>query len=178
VEPPVISIVGWHNVGKTTFVEALLRELKRQGVRVATLKHTHGEFQLDHEGTDSWRYAQAGSDCVVLAGHERAAFIARTEHELGLDELLARLPCEVDLAVTEGFKQEPTQKIEILAAGETTERVAAAGPLIAIVAERPPADVLASGVPCFAPTDAAGVVRLLRALGLLSQTPGDPVAWP
>ena len=166
--PPVISIVGWHNVGKTTFLEGLLRELKHQGVRVATLKHSHGEFQLDHEGTDTWRYAQAGSDCVVIAGHSRAAFIAQTEQELTLGELIARLPCEVDLIVTEGFKQEPTPKIEILAPGDAPRRVEAAGPLIAIVADAPPTEVLSSGVPCFAPTDVAGVLALLRTRGLLN----------
>ncbi|NLG26857.1 MAG: molybdopterin-guanine dinucleotide biosynthesis protein B [Chloroflexi bacterium] len=168
MKTPIISIVGWHKVGKTTLVVQLLAELKRMGLRVATIKHTHGEFQLDREGTDTWRYAEVGSDCVVIAGRERAAFLARTEHELSLDELIARLPSEVDLIVTEGFKQEPTPKIEVLAPGDVPDRVGAAGELIAIVADDPPTDVKASGVPCYGTGDVAGLVELLVARGLIA----------
>jgi len=168
VKPPVVSIIGWHKVGKTTFAVAFLRELKAQGLRVATIKHTHGGFELDQEGTDTWRFAEAGSDCVVIAGRDRAAFLTRTDHEWSLDELLDRLPCAVDLVVTEGFKAAPTDKIEVLAPGSAPERATLAGRLIAVVADEPPAGVLAEGVPCYRTTDAAGVVRLLRERGLLA----------
>jgi len=166
-QPSIVSIIGWHKVGKTTFLVALLRELRSQGLRVATIKHTHGEFEVDHEGTDTWRFAEAGSDCVVIAGRDRAAFLTRTEQELSLDALIQRLPCEVDLIVTEGFKAAPTDKIEVLATGDAPERATVAGRLIAVVADAPPAEVLASGVPCYATGDAVGVVQLLRDRGLL-----------
>jgi molybdopterin-guanine dinucleotide biosynthesis protein B len=40
---PVISIVGKSDVGKTTLIEKLLRELKRRGYKVATIKYdVHG----------------------------------------------------------------------------------------------------------------------------------------
>jgi molybdopterin-guanine dinucleotide biosynthesis protein B len=167
VKTPIISIVGWHKVGKTTLVVRLLAELKQMGLRVATIKHTHGEFQLDREGTDTWRYAEMGSDCVVIAGRERVAYLARTQHELNLDELIAGLPTEVDVILTEGFKQEPTPKIEVLALGDAPERVRAAGELIAIVADNPPAEAKASGVPCYGTGDVAALVELLVARGLV-----------
>ena len=171
MKPPIISIIGWHKVGKTTFVVTFLRELKAQGLRVATIKHTHGGFELDREGTDTWRFAEAGSDCVVIAGRDRAALMARTEHEWSLDELLARLPCDVDIVVTEGFKAAPTDKIEVLAPGSAPERATLAGRLIAVVTDEPPAEVLSEGVPCYATSDAAGVVQLLRDRGLLPPAP-------
>ena len=82
---PIISIVGWHNVGKTTFVAQLITELKRRGLRIATIKHTRGDFQLDREGTDTWRYAQAGSDVVAISGQGRFALLEQGQGELPLD---------------------------------------------------------------------------------------------
>jgi molybdopterin-guanine dinucleotide biosynthesis protein len=38
----VVSVVGKSNVGKTTFLEKLIRELKRRGYRVGTIKHKAG----------------------------------------------------------------------------------------------------------------------------------------
>ena len=62
---PVVSLVGKSGVGKTTALERVIREIKRRGYRVGTVKHdTHG-FDMDKPGKDSWRHAQAGSDSVV-----------------------------------------------------------------------------------------------------------------
>ena len=42
--PPIVSIVGKKNSGKTTLTVALAAELKRRGWRVATIKHGHHGF--------------------------------------------------------------------------------------------------------------------------------------
>lgn len=162
---PIISVVGWHNVGKTTFVALLVAELKRQGLRVATIKHTRGDFELDREGTDTWRFAQAGSDVVVIAGRDRLAIIESTPEELSLDALVARLPQDLDLIITEGFKRAPTLKIEVIVPGKGEGRIARPEELLAIVSEACPEspDI----APCFQPADAAGVVELLQARGII-----------
>lgn len=49
---PVISIVGKSNVGKTTLLEKLLRELKRRGYKVATVKHDVHGFDIGFTATD------------------------------------------------------------------------------------------------------------------------------
>ena len=47
----------------------LSAELRQRGYRVATIKHhSHSGFEIDQQGKDSWRHAQAGSDAVAIAG--------------------------------------------------------------------------------------------------------------
>ena len=65
--PPIISIVGKSNSGKTTFLEKVVRELKRRGYRVAVVKHSTHDIKIDQPGKDTWRLAQAGSDVVVFS---------------------------------------------------------------------------------------------------------------
>ncbi|MGM0401663.1 MAG: molybdopterin-guanine dinucleotide biosynthesis protein B, partial [Chloroflexota bacterium] len=130
---PVISVVGWHDVGKTAFIVALVAELKRRGLRVATIKHTRASFDIDREGADTWRHARAGSDVVVISGESKLAFIERRGSELPLDDIVARLPSDIDLVITEGYKREEKPKIEIVAREHGNKRIASPDELIALV---------------------------------------------
>ena len=64
---PFISFVGYSNSGKTTLIEQLVRELKKLGYRVATVKHAPHGFDMDRPGKDSYRLKEAGSDVVVVS---------------------------------------------------------------------------------------------------------------
>ena len=65
--PPIVSIVGKSDSGKTTLLEKLVAAIRSRGYRVGTIKHdTHG-FDIDHEGKDSWRHKKAGARTVVLS---------------------------------------------------------------------------------------------------------------
>jgi molybdopterin-guanine dinucleotide biosynthesis protein B len=167
---PIISVIGWHDAGKTTFIVRLVAELKRRGLRVATIKHSRGHFEIDRPGTDTWRLAQAGSDVVVISGKHRMALIEQSADELSLNEIVARLPGDIDLVITEGYKSLPTPKIEVARAGAGEGRVAASGELLALVTDE--LDAAEDGVPCFAPTDVAGVVDLLAARGFVEPREG------
>jgi molybdopterin-guanine dinucleotide biosynthesis protein B len=57
---PVIGIAGWKKSGKTTLAERLISEFTRRGLRVATVKHAHHDFQIDDAATDSARHRRAG----------------------------------------------------------------------------------------------------------------------
>lgn len=163
---PIISVVGWHNVGKTTVIERLVAELKRRGLRVATVKHTRGDFALDQPGSDTYRFAQAGSDIVVIAGQDQIAFIERRD-EMMLDEIVARLPRDLDLVIVEGFKRAAAPKIEVWGP-EEDERIARPEDLLAIVSRRAPADCPAN-TPCFSPDDIIALADFLRDKGLITR---------
>jgi len=165
---PIVSVIGWHNSGKTTFIVRLIAELKRRGLRVATVKHSRGHFEIDRPGTDTWRFAQAGSDVVAISGGGQMALMERRreDEEIGLAEIVARLPEGIDLVVTEGYKGLPTPKIIVVRAGAGQGDVAASGDLLAVVTDG--AGAGRPGVPRFAPDDAAGVVDLLVARGLIA----------
>ena len=162
-----ISVVGWHNVGKTAFVERLIAALKTRGMRVATVKHSRDDFDIDHPNTDTWRYRRAGSDVVVISAPGRVAMIEEREEEATLEEIIGRLPGRIDLVVTEGFKRLPLPKIEVTTrwAWESEGRITPEGLLLAIVSD----DEIpgAGGVPRFRHDDVEGVVGLLERLGVV-----------
>ncbi len=114
---PVIGVVGPHNGGKTTLLEALIPELKQRGWRVAAIKHTPHGFELDHEGKDSWRLSQAGAINVAVAGDGATVFWWR-DRELLLPELLALAQEGVQLVLVEGYKDAAIPKIELVPFGQ------------------------------------------------------------
>lgn len=160
----VISVVGWHNVGKTTFVARLVSALKARGLHIATIKHSREGFSLDREGTDTWHFAQAGSDIVGIISREGLALIERPPEEPTLEEIVARLPDYIDLVITEGYKRAATPKIEVLRGGMGEGRIARDDELLAVITD---GEVLSGGAPHYAPGDIAGVVALLEARGFI-----------
>nr|WP_245294045.1 molybdopterin-guanine dinucleotide biosynthesis protein B [Methylobrevis pamukkalensis] len=148
---PVIGVAGWKNSGKTTLVARLVAEIAGRGLRVATVKHAHHSFDIDHEGTDSWRHREAGASEVALVSSRRLAIQTelRGDPEPSLDAVLARLG-PADVVIVEGYKGEAIPKIEIRRREAAShDPLAPADPLVAaIVADHPVND--AAGLPVFA----------------------------
>jgi len=105
---PTISFVAFSNTGKTTFLEKLIPCLKAKGIRLAVLKHDAHEFQIDKEGKDSWRMTQAGADVTVITSATQAAIMEN--RPVDVHALLAKIT-DVDLIITEGYKEGPWPKI-------------------------------------------------------------------
>jgi len=156
-----VSFVGKSGVGKTTALELVIRELKRRGHRVGTVKHdTHG-FDMDRPGKDSWRHAEAGSDAVAVSGPHKMALIRRLDEEMALDELV-RLMGDVEIVLTEGYKRGDKPKIEVTRQERGTGLLCRAEELVGVMTDYP----VETPVPLFALDDAAGVVDLLEKLYL------------
>lgn len=113
--PVVIGVAGWKNAGKTTLATRLISELTRRGLKVASVKHAHHGFDVDHPGTDSFRHREAGAVQTAIVSARRVAILqelARPEDEPALRDILDRL-APSDVVVVEGFKGEPIDKIEV-----------------------------------------------------------------
>jgi len=121
MSPPVVSIVGKKKSGKTTLVVKLVAELVRRGHRVATIKHDRHGFEIDHEGTDSYRHFHAGAATGAIVGPGKMAMVKRCETEPDLDDVVADHFSDVDIVITEGFKSLSYPKIETFRP-ETHER--------------------------------------------------------
>lgn len=114
MEHKIFGITGWKNNGKTTLTERVVAELTSRGYKIATIKHAHHDFDIDVEGTDSWRHRQAGAGEVAVVSANRWAFIHENmdEDEPHMAAILSHFsPC--DLIVVEGYKREGHDKLEI-----------------------------------------------------------------
>jgi len=109
----VFGITGWKNSGKTTLTERLVTEFTRRGWKISTVKHAHHDFDIDKEGTDSFRHRRAGASEVAIVSGRRWALMheLRGEDEPTLDTVLQRLAA-CDLVLVEGYKRENHRKIE------------------------------------------------------------------
>lgn len=112
----IVSFVGKSGTGKTTLIEAAIRELKKKGFRVAVIKHAHHGFEMDKPGKDTWRFAQAGSDMVLVSSPGKVAIIEQVKDELSYEEAVARIYNNVDIILVEGFKQSSKVKVEVTGA--------------------------------------------------------------
>lgn len=154
---PVVSIVGRHsNSGKTTLLVKLLSEAKKRGWRVAAVKHDSHGFEMDKPGKDTWRFAQAGADVVVISSPYKMAILETVKEERTLDEVLERIQ-NVDLIFTEGYKHGKKPRIEVFRSAVHEELYSRPEELIAIASDIP----FDEGVPCFGLDDAEGICDFL-----------------
>ncbi len=99
--PKTVSVTGFKNSGKTSVVEALVKELTSRGYKVGTLKHTADDIVLDSPGKDTSRHREAGSVATgILQENTTAVFI---DQKLNLHQAAEKLGA-IDYLVIEGFK--------------------------------------------------------------------------
>lgn len=114
--PPVVSVIGRKNSGKTRLMIALLKEMRRRGYRVASIKHGHHAFESDERGRDSWRLFNEGeAEATLMAGEGKIALVMRMDGEPDPERLVRDFLAGrgYDLVLVEGYKRGPFLKIEI-----------------------------------------------------------------
>ncbi|MDP2768092.1 MAG: molybdopterin-guanine dinucleotide biosynthesis protein B [Candidatus Methanoperedens sp.] len=134
---PVICIVGKSKNSKTRFMEALIKELKARGFRVGALKyHKHGDFEMDIEGKDTWRYAKAGADTVAISSSVKFAVIKKVNGEIGIDEICERYFADNDIVLADGFTLSDKPRIIVADSSEDIEIFKRECEVLAVVDER------------------------------------------
>jgi molybdopterin-guanine dinucleotide biosynthesis protein MobB len=157
-----LSFVAKSGTGKTTLLEKVIAELKGRGWRVGAIKHDAHNFDIDHPGKDSHRLAAAGADTTLISSPEKLALIKRHAAAPPIRELIATYFGDVDIVLTEGFKQSDLPKIEVhrrersatlLCRGEQNDPT-----LIAVASDEP----LKLDVPVFDINDFQGVASFIE----------------
>jgi len=161
---PAIGIVGWKKSGKTTLVVRLIEEFTRRGLKVATVKHAHHNFQIDDKETDSARHRRAGATQVAVVSAKRWALISELGDapEPDLAEVIGRLgPC--DLILVEGYKSAAIPKIEARRSEAfSREALANSDPNVKAIAADHRAD--GRGLPVFSLDDVTGIADFIAGL--------------
>jgi len=112
---PLLGFSAYSGTGKTTLLEQIIPLLVEQGLKVALVKHSHHDIEMDKPGKDSYRLRKAGASQVVLAGtHRSICFHEHKPHDSDLSEQLALLNTnELDLVLVEGYRDQDFPKIEL-----------------------------------------------------------------
>jgi molybdopterin-guanine dinucleotide biosynthesis protein B len=165
----VLGIAGWKNSGKTTLAARLIAELTGRGLRVAAVKHSHHDIELDAKGTDSARMGQAGARQVAVVSPARWGIrheIGSGEQEPDLAQVIAALG-PADIVIVEGYKRAVISKIEVRRTeARSHEPLAGTDPLVVAIA----ADhmVQAASCPVFALDDITSIADFILSGAVLT----------
>ncbi len=157
-----VSFVAKSGTGKTTLMEKVITLLKKRGYRVGAVKHDAHKFDIDHPGKDSYRMTAAGADSMLITSREKLALVKKHAESPSVEELLTTYFTDMDIVLTEGFKESTLPKIELhrknfsdslLCRGE--ERISG---LLAVASDEP----LELDVPCLDINDAEMVADFIE----------------
>jgi len=155
--PPIVLIVGHSGSGKTTFLENIIPELTRRGLKVGTIKHDVHGFEMDKPGKDSWRHKQAGASMTVISSPYQIGMVRDVNHDHNPDELLS-LFSDVDIILAEGYKRANKPKLEIFRSEVSKEPLCQNDKhLLAFISDA----TVDLGVPKFSTKDYNGVAEYL-----------------
>jgi molybdopterin-guanine dinucleotide biosynthesis protein B len=166
---PIICIVGKSGSGKTTLLEALIAELKGRGHKVAMVKHTHHNNDLDIAKKDTWRFTKAGSEISVINSLDHLAVYRRMDYFFDPQEISRFILWDYDIILTEGFKGSHYPKIEVHNSQQGDDLLTDITELLAVVTDKP----LDVDVPQFSRDEVGGIADLIEER--IRQQPGGDV---
>lgn len=104
----VFSVFGTQGSGKTSTIEVLIRELRRRGFSVGSIKEIHNEaFHIDTPGSNTDRHRQAGAQLVCARGLNETDLLY--QEKLTLNCVLRHF--DFDFVVCEGITEPAIPKI-------------------------------------------------------------------
>lgn len=133
--PKVINIVGERSkVGKTFVIEGLIKELKKRGLTVATIKHDVHGFDIDKKGKDTYKHREAGAETVIISSKSRLAVIKELKEETDLNDII-KLAEDKDIVLVEGYKNSNLRKIEVYRNKVSSKVISHKDKLIAVASD-------------------------------------------
>lgn len=105
----MIGFAAFSGTGKTTLLKQVIPLLTSHGLRLALIKHSHHDFDIDQPGKDSYELHHAGSSQTLLTSKYRSALITENQSltEPELEQEIKKLDLSaIDLVLVEGFRHE------------------------------------------------------------------------
>jgi molybdopterin-guanine dinucleotide biosynthesis adapter protein len=104
----VLSIAGFSQSGKTTLTVNLIKELRKRGYSVSSIKDIHfDDFTMETPGSNTWKHWEASEDTVFAHSHSETYQI--WHRSLSLKEMLSHL--DTEWVIVEGMKDAPLPRI-------------------------------------------------------------------
>ncbi|MFT5504330.1 MAG: molybdopterin-guanine dinucleotide biosynthesis protein MobB [Gammaproteobacteria bacterium] len=114
---PIFGFSAYSGTGKTTLLKQLIPLLIQKGLRIAVIKHSHHDFDLDVPGKDSYELRKSGASRTIICSSTRMATIDEFTHpedEPPLQDIISNVDrSKFDLILVEGYKPLSFPKIEL-----------------------------------------------------------------
>lgn len=113
---PLLGFAASSGTGKTTLLTQLIPLLTNKGFRIAIIKHSHHNVELDNPKKDSYKLRKAGAQQTIIASPKRTSLIIEhpKQDDSTLEQALSHLQTgSLDLVLVEGFKFAKFPKIEL-----------------------------------------------------------------
>lgn len=132
VLPCVFCVSGIKDSGKTGLIVKLINEFIREGYTVAAIKHDGHDYEMDREGTDTYRFAKEGAVKSVIFSDVQYSLNGKGKRTL--EEMIA-LCSDTDIVLIEGMKDSSYPKIEVVRRQISEQGVCAPESLICIATD-------------------------------------------
>lgn len=172
--PKVLGIAGFSDTGKTTLIEALIRDFRARGLSVATIKHAHHPV-AEPCGKDTARHRAAGAFGSLAVTQGRMQLSLDAEEPGSPAALARRFFPEADLVLVEGFKTGAHPKAYLLRDGEDAPPDGVRNVVALVHAAAPPRAGMSEAPRRFSRDDPAGLSEFLLARALDLPAPGAAV---
>jgi molybdopterin-guanine dinucleotide biosynthesis protein MobB len=154
----IISFVGKSGSGKTTLLEKVITELKSRGYKIAIIKHSHHNNDLDTAEKDTWRFTKAGTEISAINSLDNLAIYRKMDGFFEPHDIANYINLDYDVMLTEGFKGSKYPKIEVHRGEQGKELLTDPKLLLAVVTDEP----LDINVPQFSREDVKGIADIIE----------------
>lgn len=110
--PKIFCVSAVKNSGKTGLIIKLINEFIKEGYKVGVIKHDGHDYIMDHEGTDTMRFSEAGA--VMSTIYSDYQYSVNYKGKKDLSHMVELLKDECDIIIIEGAKNSSYPKIEVV----------------------------------------------------------------
>ncbi|CEG13122.1 putative molybdopterin-guanine dinucleotide biosynthesis protein B (modular protein) [groundwater metagenome] len=108
----ILGFYGHSNSGKTTLIEKICRNLEKENLKIAVIKHIpHKNFSIDIKTKDTGKFKNLGVDVVAFSTDETAFILGG----MNFSDMISKLEHmdSYDVILVEGLKKHNIPKIRV-----------------------------------------------------------------